>query len=149
MTDWYHHPGPDVTAHYQTLTALLRALPGLRGGVHVGTVPATLPQDTAGRVYPYAVIWAGILSPVPDDDVSGRIYQAGQAGEFTTTVASGDWREIFSSGNTTIVRLPSNSRRVADGCNCPVGTSAPHKSLTAWVAAPAMISLIVIIDVRF
>ena len=91
MTDWHNHPGPDVTAHYRGIEQRLRALPGLRGGVHVGTVPATLPQDTAGRVYPYAVIWAGILSPVPDDDVSGRIYQAGQAGEFTTTVASGDW----------------------------------------------------------
>ena len=91
MTDWYHHPGPDVTPHYQDIAALLRALPGLRGGVHVGNVPATLPQDTAGRVYPYAVIWAGILSPVPDDDVTGRIYGAGQTGEFTVTVASGDW----------------------------------------------------------
>ena len=59
--------------------------------MHVGNVPATLPQDTAGRVYPYAVIWAGVLSPVPDDDVTGRIYQAGQTGEFTVTVASGDW----------------------------------------------------------
>ena len=91
MTDWYHHPGPDVTTHYRGIEQLLRTLPGLRGGAHVGNVPATLPQDTAGRVYPYAVIWAGILSPVPDDDVSGRIYQAGQTGEFTTTVASGDW----------------------------------------------------------
>ena len=27
----------------------------------------------------------------PDDDVSGRIYQAGQSGEFTVTVASGEW----------------------------------------------------------
>ena len=91
MTDWHHHPGPDVTAHYRGIEQLLRTLPGLRGGVHLGNVPATLPQDTAGRVYPYAVIWAGVLSPVPDDDVSGRIYQAGQAGEFTVTVASGDW----------------------------------------------------------
>ena len=91
MTDWHHHPGPDVTAHYQTLTALLRALPGLRGGVHLGNVPATLPQDTAGRTLPYVVIWPGVLSPVVDDDVSGVIYQAGQTGEFTTTVASGDW----------------------------------------------------------
>ena len=88
MTDWHHHPGPDVTTHYQDIAALLRALPGLRGGVHLGTVPATLPQDTAGRVYPYAAIWAGILSPVPDDDVTGRIYQAGQTGEFTVTVVS-------------------------------------------------------------
>ena len=91
MTDWHHHPGPDVTTHYRGIEQLLRALPGLRGGVHVGNVPAALPQDTAGRVYPYAVIWAGVLSPVPDDDVSGRIYQAGQTGEFTVTVASGDW----------------------------------------------------------
>ncbi|WP_271437724.1 hypothetical protein [Micrococcus luteus] len=80
-----------MTAHYRGIEQLLRAIPGLRGGVHLGAVPATLPQDTAGRVYPYAVIWAGVLSPVPDDDISGRTYQAGQAGEFTVTVASGDW----------------------------------------------------------
>lgn len=91
MTDWHHHPGPDPVPHMKTVEQLLGGLTVLRGGVHVGRVPGSLPADPQGRVYPYAVIWPGVMSPVIDDDVSGMTYQAGQSGEFTTTVASGDW----------------------------------------------------------
>ena len=91
MTDWHHHPGPDPGTQYQAAKELLDGLPGLRGGVHVGRVPSTLPSDPQGRTFPYVVIWPGVLTPVMDDDMSGRIYQAAQTGEFTTMVASGDW----------------------------------------------------------
>ena len=92
MTDWFSHPGPDPVAQYVEIQELLQErLPGLRGGVHLGGVPGALPGDSDQRVFPYAVVWAGVGSPVDDVAVSGKIYQAGQTGEFTTTVASGKW----------------------------------------------------------
>lgn len=87
---WHDHLGPDPAAHLEGITALLAGAPGLRGGVHVSHIDGPLPADTAGRVYPYALLWPGAGTPVEDDDVTGRVYQAAQTSTLTVTVASGD-----------------------------------------------------------
>ena len=46
-------------------------------------------------------------------------------------VSSGFLRDIFRKGNTTSVRLPSNSRLVFCSCTMLSGTSCPYRALTA------------------
>ena len=86
--DWHRHIGPDFLAHYNALSSLLRAVPGLAGGIHLGAVSDPR-SDGEGRVLPYVVIWPGTGTPIQDESLSGVTYQAAQQAEFTTTVVAG------------------------------------------------------------
>lgn len=89
-TGWHTHPGPDIRPIYEQIMDTLTRVRGIDDRVYLSHVPDTVPVSSTGLTLPYTVVWPSPGTPVTDDDRSGVLYQAGQSGEFTVTVASGD-----------------------------------------------------------
>lgn len=75
-------------ADYQAaVEAALRLRTGLE--VYLGEAPDELPEDAAGYIKPYIIIFSGDGDTLPEADLSGRLDLGGLRWDFqTTTVAA-------------------------------------------------------------
>jgi hypothetical protein len=101
-----------ITYRAETITAL-QAITGIT--VYDGHVPKEVPEDAAGYVLPYVVLWAGVGDEIPERDLCNEVDLGGLRWDFqTTTVAAsaGLCAQVANAVRLKLTNLPMGKDRV-------------------------------------
>lgn len=118
----------DPLANYRA--AIMAAL-RLRTGVAVydGEVPDDIPEDEAGFIEPYVVLFSGDGDALPETDLSGRVDTAGLRWDFQTTSVGASpavCSAVARNVRLTLTNFPLGTYHVLPS-PMALGVSAPLK----------------------
>lgn len=105
MASIYAEDGDPIPEFLQVIVRALQIGTGV--DVYAGEVPDVIPEDEAGFIRPYVVIFSGDGDALPETDLSGRLDLDGLRWDFQTTSVAAS-AEICSAVAGRVRRVLTN-----------------------------------------